>query len=55
MDTLTISHEDFPAAALVRLSGEVDLDTTGALRDALGAIIHQRRNIILDLSALSLH
>ena len=52
-DTLIISREDLPAAALVRLSGEVDLDSTGALRDALDAIIHQRRNIILDCSALS--
>jgi anti-sigma B factor antagonist len=51
-DVLTISHEDFPAAAVVRLGGEVDLDTTGALRDALDAIIHQRRNIILECSAL---
>jgi anti-anti-sigma factor len=51
-DSLTISHEDLPSAALVQLSGEVDLDTTGSLRDALDAIIHQRRNIILDCSAL---
>lgn len=51
-DALTISHEDLPAAALVRLSGEVGLDTTDALRDALDVIIHQRRNIILECSAL---
>ncbi len=52
-DVLTIGHEDLPAAVLVRLSGEVDLDNAVALRDALDAIIHQRRNIILDCSALS--
>jgi anti-sigma B factor antagonist len=51
-DVLTINHEDLPAAVLVRLSGEVDLDTTGALRDALDPIVNQRRNVILDCSAL---
>lgn len=51
-DVLTISHEDLPAATLVRLSGEVDLDSTGALRDALDPLVNQRRNVILECSAL---
>lgn len=51
-DVLTISHEDLPVAVLVRLSGEMDLDTAGALQDALDPFIHQRRNIIVECSAL---
>ena len=51
-DALTISHEELPAATLVRLAGEVDLDSTDALRDALDVIIYQRRNIVLECSAL---
>lgn len=52
-DALAISHEDLPAATLVRLRGEVDLSNAGTLRDALDAIIDQRRSIILDCSGLT--
>ncbi len=49
---LKIETEERGTACVVRLSGEVDLETVTLLRGALDGRIHNRRNVILDCQRL---
>lgn len=51
-NSLAISYEELPGAALLRLSGEVDLDNVAILQDALSVVTSKVRNVIVDCSAL---
>ena len=52
VETLAINREDLAVAALLRLSGEVDLETVPQLSDALNAVVGESRSLIVDCSAL---
>jgi anti-anti-sigma factor len=51
--SLKIETEEHDRAYLVRLSGEVDLETVTLLEGALDGRIHNSRNVILDCQHLT--